>query len=123
MTNSKPLPRRGRPPLLTADLIKDIAAAAEQGMNRRQIATAVKVGYASLMRWLADGRRLRDAGVDGSALMGHEWLCLRLVKCVEDAEKARRANNLEALDDGDLHRSQDTITTLFYAVRKQTSGR
>lgn len=94
MTNSKPLPRRGRPTLLTADLIKDIAAAAEQGMNRRQIAAAVKVGYASLMRWLAEGRRLRDAGVDGSALMGHEWLCLRLVKCVEDAEQARRANKV-----------------------------
>lgn len=30
---------------------------------------------------------------------------------------------LEALDAGDLHRSQDTITTLFYAVRKQTAGR
>lgn len=94
MTNSKPLPRRGRPPLLTADLIKDIAAAAEQGMNRREIAAAVQVGYASLMRWLADGRRLQDAGVDGSMLMGHEWLCLRLVKCVENAEQARRANKV-----------------------------
>ncbi|WP_086680051.1 hypothetical protein [Streptomyces pseudogriseolus] len=94
MTNSKPLPRRGRPPLLTADLIKDIAAAAEQGMNRREIAAAVQVGYASLMRWLAEGRRLRDAGVDGSALMGHDWLCLRLVKCVEDAEQVRRVNKV-----------------------------
>ncbi|MET8270709.1 hypothetical protein [Streptomyces sp. NPDC005096] len=89
MTETKPLPVRGRPTLLTANLIKSIADAVEEGKTRREVAAAAGVSYASLRRWLSDGRRLRDAGADRSKLRGHEWLCLRLVRTVEAAEERR----------------------------------
>jgi hypothetical protein len=86
----KPLPVRGRPTtLLTADMIKLIAGAVEQGKTRSEAAAAAGVSSSVVARWITIGRRLRDVGSAEGTLPSQEWLCLRLVKSVTEAEERR----------------------------------
>ncbi|MBG7704845.1 hypothetical protein HCJ76_43990 [Streptomyces sp. MC1] len=89
MTETKPLPVRGRPPLLNADMVGPIARAVEEGKTRAEAAAAAGVLPTALSRWLHVGRRLRDSGVDSGSLRSHEWMCLHLLKTVEAAEARR----------------------------------
>jgi hypothetical protein len=86
----KPLPVRSRPTtLLTADMIKLIAGAVEQGKTRSEAAAAAGVSSSVVARWITIGRRLRDVGSAEGTLPSQEWLCLRLVKSVTEAEERR----------------------------------
>lgn len=95
MTDTKPLPVRGRPPLLNADMVAPIARAVEEGKTRAEAAAAAGVIPTALSRWLHAGRRLRDSGVDSGSLRSHEWMCLRLLKTVEAAEARRDEQRLK----------------------------
>ncbi|MEU9925094.1 hypothetical protein AB0H51_28065 [Streptomyces griseoluteus] len=95
MTDTTPLPARGRPPLLNADMIGPIARAVEEGKTRAEAAAAAGVLPTALSRWLHAGRRLRDSGVDSGLLRSHEWMCLRLLKTVEAAEARRDEQRLK----------------------------
>lgn len=96
MTNSMPLPVRGRPPLLTASMVPLIARAVEEGKNREEAAAAAGVSLAAVARWLGRGRQARDSGRPSSELASHDWMCLVLLRAVERAEERRDAARLEA---------------------------
>jgi hypothetical protein len=92
----KPLPVRGRPAtLLTADMIKLIAGAVEQGKTRAEAAAAAGVSSSLVARWITIGRRLRDLGLAQGTLPSQDWLCLRLVKSVTEAEERREQSLAE----------------------------
>lgn len=96
MTNSKPLPVRGRPSLLTAHMVPLIARAVEEGKTREEAADAAGVGAGTVMRWLCRGRQVRDSGTASADLRSHDWMCLVLLKAVERAEERRDSARLEA---------------------------
>ncbi|MER7937866.1 MULTISPECIES: hypothetical protein [unclassified Streptomyces] len=83
------LPVRGRPALLTADIIKSVAASVSEGHSQREAAAAAGVNVSSLNRWLLAGRRLKASGADPAALPSYQWLCLRLARSVDEAAARR----------------------------------
>ncbi|MEU5181221.1 hypothetical protein AB0G49_14325 [Streptomyces longwoodensis] len=96
MTETKPLPVRGRPALLTADMFAPIVRAVEEGKTRAETAAAAGVSEDALLRWLGRGRQLRTSGAATSSLTGHNWLCLRLLWSVEEAKERREQARAKA---------------------------
>ncbi|MEV5666292.1 hypothetical protein [Streptomyces flaveolus] len=85
MTKST-LPTRGRPSILTTQMINRIAKAVQSGKTRDGQAAEVGVRVRTLYEWIALGRKIRDAG-GGGASTGRDLMALRLVLAIESAER------------------------------------
>ncbi|WP_030372420.1 hypothetical protein [Streptomyces rimosus] len=90
MTNSSSR-GRGRPTLLTPQLIARLAKAVQSGKTRAEAADEVGVSLSALQKWITVGRRARSAGVMPVTKRNGEQLALRLVHALEVAERKNRA--------------------------------